>query len=146
VPFAPGDRRVPPVSVSSPANCTQSDICEHPALQARIISQCADIISVDADGDPDEAVLAMLRAFAPRDSLEGHLAAQLLVIHATAMRCLARAALGCQKDAVRDAELRHAEKLFNLFSRLLETFEKRRTIVALDLILEKSPLSIPRRR
>jgi hypothetical protein len=73
-----------------------------------------------------QAALAALRGAAPRDALEGMLAAQMVALHHAAMECLRRAHLPEQASEVRQANLTQAGKLSRTYATLLEALDKRR--------------------
>ena len=72
------------------------------------------------------AALAALRDAAPRDALEGMLAAQMVALHHAAMECLRRAHLPEQAFEVRQANLGQANKLIRTYATLLEALDKHR--------------------
>jgi hypothetical protein len=73
-----------------------------------------------------QAALAALRGAAPRDALEGMLAAQMVALHHAAMECLRRAHLPEQASEVRQANLGQAGRLSRTYATLLEALDKRR--------------------
>ncbi len=73
-----------------------------------------------------QAALAALRDAAPRDALEGMLAAQMVALHHAAMECLRRAHLPEQASEVRQANLGQAGKLSRTYATLLEALDKHR--------------------
>jgi hypothetical protein len=82
----------------------------------------------DAAADGDSPVLAALEAamaLAPRDPLEGMLAAQMTAVHGAAMRCLARAAACGEHPQIEALYLREAARLLHLFQRQAEMLDRR---------------------
>jgi hypothetical protein len=72
------------------------------------------------------ATLAALEAIAPTDALEGMLATQMVATHEAAMECLRRAVISGQTFAGRDVNLKHAEKLLQIYARQVEALDKHR--------------------
>ena len=72
------------------------------------------------------AVRVFLREVAPRDPLEGMLAAQLLGLHEAAMECLRRGAVAGQTFEGRQANLGQANKLARSYAVLLEALDRHR--------------------
>lgn len=66
---------------------------------------------------------------APRDTLEGMLAAQMVAVHSASLDCLRRAAEAGAADRARDADLRHAARLLNVFQRQMRVRDDRRNPV-----------------
>jgi hypothetical protein len=73
-----------------------------------------------------KAVLAAFRGIAPRDPLEGMLAAQMVTTHEAAMECFRRAHLPNQTFEGRQAALGQANKLVRSYAALLEALDKHR--------------------
>lgn len=78
---------------------------------------------------PDEANLAfmisMMKSIAPRDSIEAMLAAQMVAVHVTAMRCAYR--LACADDIPRqDSAARALGRLMRTFPAQLEALSRYR--------------------
>ena len=90
--------------------------------------------ALDHNAQPDQgsrdvkriAVRAFLKEVAPRDPLEGMLAAQLLGLHEAAMECLRRGAMAQQTFEGRQANLGQANKLTRSFAALAETLDRHR--------------------
>jgi hypothetical protein len=74
----------------------------------------------------DRAVLAALAGVAPRDPVEGLLAAQMVAVHEAAMECFRRAALAEQTFAGRELGLRYGEKLARTYAALVGTLDRHR--------------------
>jgi hypothetical protein len=72
------------------------------------------------------ATLAALGGIAPRDELEGMLAAQLLASHNAAMECYRRAMIGEQTFEGRRESLSQANKLSRTYAVLLEALNRHR--------------------
>jgi hypothetical protein len=73
-----------------------------------------------------KAVLAAFKGIAPRDPLEGMLAAQMFTTHEAAMECFRRAHLPNQTFEGRQAALGQANKLVRSYAALLEALNKHR--------------------
>ncbi len=90
--------------------------------------------ALDHHAQPDQgsrdvkriAVRAFLKEVAPRDPLEGMLAAQLLGLHEAAMECLRRGAMAGQTFEGRQANLGQAGKLTRSYAVLLEALDRHR--------------------
>lgn len=65
--------------------------------------------------DRAQGLLAQLAAIAPRDGVEGMLAAQMVAAHEHAMECFRRAMLSEQSFAGRDLNLKHAAKMLQVY-------------------------------
>ena len=74
---------------------------------------------------PVVAALEAAIALAPRDPLEGMLAAQMTAVHAAAMRCLGRAAECKEHPQIEALYLREASRLLHLFVRQAEALDRR---------------------
>jgi hypothetical protein len=72
------------------------------------------------------AALGALEGIAPRDPLEGMLAAQMVATHDTAMDCFRRAQLPNQTFEGRRMNLEFATKLMRSYAALVETLDKHR--------------------
>jgi hypothetical protein len=72
------------------------------------------------------AALGALKGIAPRDPLEGMLAAQMVATHETAMDCFRRAQLPNQTFEGRRMNLEFATKLMRSYAALVETLDKHR--------------------
>jgi hypothetical protein len=72
------------------------------------------------------ATLAALMGIAPKDELEGMMAAQLIAAHNAAMECYRRAMIGEQTFEGRRDNLAQANKLSRTFSTLLESLNRHR--------------------
>jgi hypothetical protein len=92
------------------------------------------LLGADHHAQPDQgsrdvkriAVRAFLKEVAPRDPLEGMLAAQLLGLHEAAMECLRRGAMVGQTFEGRQANLGQANKLVRSYAVLLEALDRHR--------------------
>jgi hypothetical protein len=71
-------------------------------------------------------VLAALLELAPKDAVEGRLAAQMLSTHKVAMDLLTRAIRGEQSIELADFYLKHAERLMRLFTLQVESLNRYR--------------------
>jgi hypothetical protein len=72
------------------------------------------------------AATAALKGIAPRDTLEGMLAAQMVATHESAMDCFRRAQLPNQTFEGRRMNLEFANKLVRSYAALVETLDKHR--------------------
>lgn len=72
------------------------------------------------------AAVSAMCDIAPRDTLEGMLAAQMVAVHSAALDSLRRAAEPAAADRARDADLRHAARLLNVFQRQMRVRDDRR--------------------
>jgi hypothetical protein len=70
------------------------------------------------------AVMAALSGIAPKDELEGMMAAQLIAAHSAAMECYRRAMIG--EQTCRREELSQANKLSRTFAVLLDALNRHR--------------------
>ena len=73
-----------------------------------------------------EAAIAGLAGIAPKDELEGMMAAQLIAAHSAAMECYRRAMLGEQTFEGRRENLSQANKLSRTYATLLEALNRHR--------------------
>jgi len=73
-----------------------------------------------------EAAIAGLIGIAPKDELEGMMAAQLIAAHSAAMECYRRAMLGEQTFEGRRENLAQANKLSRTYATLLEALNRHR--------------------
>ncbi len=67
-----------------------------------------------------------MREIAPRDGVEGLLAAQMVAVHAAAQECFRRAAIPEQTFQGRDMALRHGTRLSRLFTEQMAALQKYR--------------------
>ncbi len=72
------------------------------------------------------AVMTALKGIAPRDPLEGMLAAQMVATHESAMDCFRRAQIPGQTFEGRRMNLEFANKLVRSYATLVETLDKHR--------------------
>lgn len=79
-----------------------------------------------AQGRQLQATLAALVGIAPRDEIEGMLAAQLVGLHNAALECLRRAMLSEQPHPARMENLSHAGKLTRSYAALVEALNRHR--------------------
>lgn len=70
--------------------------------------------------------MAALKGIAPRNEMEGMLAAQMVSTHNAAMECLRRAMLEGQSFEGRDQNLKHAARLMGIYERQLAALDKHR--------------------
>ncbi len=67
-----------------------------------------------------------MREIAPRDGVEGLLAAQMVAVHAAAQECFRRAGIPEQTFEGRDMALRHGTRLSRLFTEQMAALQKYR--------------------
>ena len=72
------------------------------------------------------AAIAGLIGIAPKDELEGMMAAQLIAAHSASMECFRRAMIGDQTFAGRSENLSQANKLSRTFAMLLDALNRHR--------------------
>lgn len=84
---------------------------------------------VQARADRVCAAVSAMCDIAPRDTLEGMLAAQMVAVHSAALDSLRRAAEADAADLAREADLRHAARLLNVFQRQMRVRDDRRNPV-----------------
>jgi hypothetical protein len=72
------------------------------------------------------AAMQAMRGIAPRDPVEGMLAAQMVATHDAAMQCYRRAGAAEQTFEGRDMALRHATKLAQAYAALVEALDRHR--------------------
>jgi hypothetical protein len=73
-----------------------------------------------------DAMIPALEAIAPKDGIEGMLAAQMVATHDAAMACLRLAAMEDQSLLERDLHLKHAAKLLQIYTRQVEALNRHR--------------------
>lgn len=72
------------------------------------------------------AALATLVSIAPKDEIEGMLAAQMIAAHSASMECYRRAMIPEQSHEGRQSNLSHAGKLSRTYIQLLEALNRHR--------------------
>lgn len=75
------------------------------------------------------AAVSAMCDIGPRDTLEGMLAVQMVAVHSAALDSLRRAAEAGAADRAREADLRHAARLLNVFQRQMRVRDDRRNPV-----------------
>lgn len=118
----PRDRRGILKRVGGSASDTWNQVLANQVIQALWFGDCT-------EEDRDEltrAAIAGMYGIAPRDELEGMLAAQLIAVHNAAMECHRRAMAGGQHEVIRDENLKHASKLSRTYALLLEALNHHR--------------------
>ena len=100
-------------------------------IELRLISMpyAARLNSAAARGETDEqyqAALAAMMGIAPRDEIEGMLAAQMVATHSAAMECYRRSMLDNQTFEGRRENLNQANKLVRSFATLMEALNRHR--------------------
>jgi hypothetical protein len=83
-----------------------------------------------------KAALSGLIGIAPRDELEGMMAAQLIAAHSAAMECYRRAMIGEQTFDGRRESLNQANKLSRTFTQLLDALNRHRGKVQQKVTVE----------
>ncbi len=84
---------------------------------------------------PLDGALATLRGIAPRDALEGLLAAQMIGVHNLAMECLARALVQGQTSQGIDANVNRAVRLLRTFTAQVEGLNRHRGKVGQPMVV-----------
>ena len=103
-----------------------------PSFTCILVSQLDAALWKGPDPDPEvvrvkeHATVRALQGVAPRDPLEGMLAAQMVATHDAAMECFRRAHVVGQSFEARQAELGQASKLVRAYAALAETLDRRR--------------------
>lgn len=87
------------------------------------------VLDTPARADRVCAAVSAMCDIGPRDTLEGMLAAQMVAVHSAALDCLRRAAEPISADRARDADLRQAARLLNVFQRQMRVRDDRRNPV-----------------
>ncbi|MFO1103040.1 MAG: hypothetical protein U1E20_09070 [Methylocystis sp.] len=82
--------------------------------------------NADERGNQLSATVAALMGIAPKDELEGMMAAQLVAAHNAAMECYRRAMIGEQTFEGRRENLAQANKLSRTYAALLEALNRHR--------------------
>jgi hypothetical protein len=97
-----------------------------PAAAAKLLGQLASAIPEAADEESINAALAMMDEIRPSDGLEGLLAAQMTVTHASAMEFSRRMnAPGASVEAV-ERNMNRVNKLMGLFLRQMDALQRHR--------------------
>jgi hypothetical protein len=97
-----------------------------------LLSQAWRALCHNAQDDPETVEVARiaarhaLTAIAPRDPVEGMMAAQLVGLHDAAMECFRRGAMREQSPEYRDTNLTQANKLVRSYAVLLEALDRHR--------------------
>jgi hypothetical protein len=103
-----------------------------PSFTCILLNQLDAALYRGPDPDPEivtlkeHAALRALQGIAPRDPVEGMLAAQMVATHEAAMECFRRAHLVGQSFEGRQAALAQANRLVRSYAALAETLERRR--------------------
>jgi hypothetical protein len=103
-----------------------------PSFTCILLNQLDAALYRGPDPDPEivtlkeHAALRALQGIAPRDPVEGMLAAQMVATHEAAMECFRRAHLVGQNPELRLAALAQANRLVRSYAALAETLERRR--------------------
>lgn len=84
------------------------------------------VLDAPARADRVWAAVSAMCDIGPRDTLEGMLAAQMVAVHSAALDCLRRSAEPVSADRARDADLRQAARLLNVFQRQMRVRDDRR--------------------
>lgn len=87
------------------------------------------VLDTPARADRVCAAVSAMCDIGPRDTLEGMLAAQMVAVHSAALDCLRRSAEPISADRARDADLRQAARLLNVFQRQMRVRDDRRNPV-----------------
>jgi hypothetical protein len=98
-----------------------------PDVQLKLINQV--LVALRSDDDTNkiaQIALLQMQGIAPKDTAESMLAVQMVATHDTAMKLLKQAMLANQTFQGKDMNLKHAEKLLQLYSRQMEVLAKYR--------------------
>ncbi len=87
------------------------------------------------DLEPLKSCLAMTEGIAPRNALEGLLAAQMVGVHNLAMDCLRRAALKEQTAEAIDANVHRAVRLLRTFTSQMEALNRNRGKISQQMVV-----------
>ena len=114
------------------ANTKELSGSDDPNFVNVLVNQVASSLwapSQKSDADKMNAVKAAVAAMAgiaPRDELEGMVAAQMVATHNGAMECLRRAMIPDQSFEGRDVNIKHAAKLMSLYTQQMAALDKHR--------------------
>lgn len=134
VPAQPRELAVNPQAALAPPGSPLQPIggSPDPAFNAALIQRTANVVFVPGHLTPaqqqDEAnsVVAALRGFAPRDEIEGMMAAQAVALHHAAMEALRRSFLPDQTFDVADRLRKQAANMSRCFVDMCEAIDRRR--------------------
>lgn len=100
-----------------------------PGLAALLAQQMAETLWLPPGANVQakvDAAISALAGIAPKGTLEGMLAVQMVATHSAAMECLRRAAIPDQSFQACDMNLKHATKLLTVYARQLEALDRHR--------------------
>ena len=124
---APDDDSLAVKAILGPKRKRKATGVSDGSLQNTLVRQALGSMSPQQDSiQAIAATLAAMAAIAPKDGIEGMLAAQMVATHEAAMECMGRAALPDQTLEEQDFNLKHAEKLMLVYARQVEALDKRR--------------------
>ncbi|PWK56874.1 hypothetical protein C8D95_103106 [Silicimonas algicola] len=101
-------------------------------VEMRKLHEIVDLLFIPLNVGHDEQqawfrrALEQYESLAPRDGIEGMLAAQMIGTHAAALECLRRAAHSRERFADREQNLKHAQKLMALYTQQVAALNKHR--------------------
>ncbi len=113
-----------------PARLKAATGTTNPSLQETLVRQVQDTVKAAFRGntagasDLEEATLAAMKEMAPQTGVQGMLAAQFVALSFASLECLRRGSEDKSAPAVRDMNLRHAERLVATGLRVLEAFDR----------------------
>jgi len=111
-------------------------------LQQYLLARLSSWQACSEDGDEAlRAATAFMSTLEPEDAVEVAFAAQTMAALEASMTCFSRAAAAGDNSGIRDIELRNAERFSNLYSRLVQAFEKRRHRLKIQRLLTHQPLA-----
>ncbi|WP_147426108.1 hypothetical protein [Teichococcus wenyumeiae] len=115
----PADRLAPFAGSQSPAH---NNVLLNRALQTGWV------LNKDGDGEKEaaEAIMVQMAAFAPKDAVEGMIAAQAVALHNASMECFRRAMLREQPADIASRMRRDGANLARSMVEMTEALERRR--------------------
>jgi hypothetical protein len=134
-PGAAASKEAPVPQVSGPAAApgklraiggSRSDAFNRTLADQVVQSLWVDHTDREDRGKLQSAALATLVSIAPKDEIEGMLAAQMIAAHSASMECYRRAMIGEQSPEGRQSNLNHAGKLSRTYAQLLEALNRHR--------------------
>lgn len=136
---AKADKTFPLIELVGADRMRRATGVSDPFLQSRWLSQANGPLARGSDGSAESVLstIAALEGIAPTDGIEGLLATQMVATHEAAIDCLRRASIQEQTWAGRDLDLKHGEKLLQIFTRQLEVMDKRRGLGQQKITVER---------
>ena len=102
-----------------------------------LTKQVLDVLNAEGKHDLQNSKWALetIHGIGPKDELEGLLAAQMIVVHSSAMKFLTRASLEGQPTFVIDANINRFTKLIRTFTSLMEALNRHRGKVGQQMVV-----------